>query len=264
MSSGSEIEKAREPEKLKQKVKYASALGLMGVALLAMGFPLFLVIFLGVFGFLLWKIFTFSPVPLTRDVYEVFEFYLAAHEILRDNKKHWFGFEIKEAIAKGEQLISFFPDFAPPLLYFTVGALYYKIGNYKLAEDYLTKVVEKQEFNEISCLKPSEEIRIYTKILRKIENNPSEAPLTVSAIEALEKLRRNRAGKLLKEARKKVEEMAKAEELNETKLLEQDKKAAETPKLLQASVKEANSNVPEVGRPRKPISELLHDIYDES
>lgn len=245
------IEK-RKKDSLKEKIQYGLTLGVISTMLIAIGFPFFIVVFFGLFGFLLWKVFS---LPSTRDLQEVFEFYLTANEILLDDQKQWFGFEIKDAIEQGENLLRIFPDSsAPPLLYFTLGALYHKMGNHKLAESYLSKVLEKPEFNEINYVNPSEELRNYARILRKIEKEPTEAPLTSAAIRALERARRHRGLKMLEESRQKLLIEGQA---STSMLLERQKEED----LFKELKKEKTESKPL--QPRKSISELLHDIYDE-
>ncbi|MCS6873284.1 MAG: hypothetical protein N2Z23_06190 [Pyrinomonadaceae bacterium] len=242
-----DIEKKKKAESLREKVQYGLTLVAISTMLVAIGFPFFIVVFFGLFGFLLWKVFS---LPSAKDLQEVFEFYLTANEILRDDERRWFGFEIQDAISQGEYLLKLFPESsAPPLLYFTVGALYYRIGNYGLAEKYLSQVIERAEFDELSYLNPSEELRSYTKILRKIENEPTEAPLTSAAVRALERARRHRGLKMLEESRRRLLEM---------RVSDQQKALMETTKseVLQKR-REARPS-----QPRKSISELLHDIYD--
>ena len=51
---------------------------------------------------------------------EIFEFYLSANEILRDDERRWYGFEIKEAVHRGESILQRMSG-APPLLHFALG-----------------------------------------------------------------------------------------------------------------------------------------------
>ena len=62
-----------------------------------------------------------------KEVERIFDFYLAAEAILRDEDRRWYGFEVTEVIATGEMTLEEIPD-PPPLLLFTLGALHHLIG----------------------------------------------------------------------------------------------------------------------------------------
>src|SRR4051794_15392848 len=64
----------------------------------------------------------------TREVERIFDFYLAAEAILREEERRWYGFEVAEVIENGELVLETIPD-PPPLHLFTLGALYNSIGN---------------------------------------------------------------------------------------------------------------------------------------
>ncbi len=257
-------------DNLKEKAQYGLTLGVVSAMLYVMGFPLFIIIFFGIFAFLLWKVFS---LPASREVHEVFEFYLQANEILRDDERRWFGFEIQEAISKGEQILKIFPGMAPPLLYFAIGALYYKLGDHRLAEDYLSRIVEKSEFNELAYMTPSEEMRKYAQILRKIETDPSEAPLTSAAVRALERARRNKAKFLLEESRKVLQKLDSSIQQNDVSniqsSIDQHDLAPRAQRKTDAWIfssqdhKKSQDYSTDLNQPRKSISEVLHDIYDE-
>ena len=187
---------------MKEKSQYALAFGVIAMMLFAVGFPMFVIAFFGIFAFFLWKTFaTASP----NGVREVFEFYLSANEILRDDERRWFGFEVQEVIARGERILQTMNG-APPLVYFTLGALYNKLGDHKAAINHLAYVVENENSDESTYNYPSPELRNYTKILRKIEREPADAPQTSAAVRALERARRNRGKALLEESRAAVKE----------------------------------------------------------
>jgi len=79
------------PESLKENTQYAMAFGLIATMLFVAGFPMFVIFFFGIFAYFLWK--TFSQ-PSRSSTREIFEFYHAANEILRDDERRWFGFEL--------------------------------------------------------------------------------------------------------------------------------------------------------------------------
>jgi hypothetical protein len=205
VSSNNDKLQKKVPDSLKEKSQYALAFGVIAMMLFAVGFPMFVIAFFGIFAFFLWKTFaTASP----NGVREVFEFYLSANEILRDDERRWFGFEVQEVIARGERILQTMNG-APPLVYFTLGALYNKLGDHKAAINHLAYVVENENSDESTYNYPSPELRNYTKILRKIEREPADAPQTSAAVRALERARRNRGKTLLEESRAAVKELNK-------------------------------------------------------
>lgn len=257
---------------------------------------MFVITFFGIFAYFLWKTFT---QPSSAGVREVFEFYLAANEILRDDDRRWFGFEVQEVVARGELILQRMNG-APPLVYFTLGALYNKIGNHKAAVNHLSYVLENEFSDETQYNYATPELKNYVKILRKIEREPSEAPQTSAAIRALERTRRTRGKALLEQSRFAVAEMEKEEQAKEQERkelktggifgaqTEQPQSAPEPEKSFaaenqenpfhfldmsdhpvdtrQSEEKENIQKVEEnkdVFANRKPISEVLRDIYDK-
>jgi len=91
------LEKRRSMS-LGEKTQYSLMFGVITMMLFYAGFPIFLLLFLGVLGFFLWKIFSIEAKGETR---QVFEFYLSANEILREDDRRWYGFEIQETIQRG-------------------------------------------------------------------------------------------------------------------------------------------------------------------
>jgi len=193
---GNKLQK-KVPETLKENTQYVMAFGLIATMLLVAGFPTFVIFFFAIFAYFLWK--TFSQ-PSRTGTREIFEFYLSANEILRDDERRWFGFELQEIINRGERILQMMNG-APPLVYFTLGALYHEIGDHKSAVNHLAYIVENESADEQTYVYPSPELRSYVKILRKIEREPAEAPQTSAAIRALERARRNRGKTILENSR---------------------------------------------------------------
>ncbi|MGC2234846.1 MAG: hypothetical protein WA584_01625 [Pyrinomonadaceae bacterium] len=278
------------PDSLKENTQYALAFGVIATMLFAVGFPMFVIFFFGIFAYFLWK--TFST-PSHNGTREIFEFYLSANELLRDDERRWFGFEMQEVITRGERILQFMNG-APPLVYFTLGALYNKAGEHKAAINHLAYVVENENSDESNYAYPSPDLRNYVKILRKIEREPAEAPQTSAAIRALERARRNRAKVMLDASRAALKEVNKKKR---EATLEQKKRKAELaeakpenmmPKSVTDESIENNgqNDVPlfdggnqqnsngenksknkdtsneDIFGNRKPITEVLHDIYD--
>lgn len=275
------------PDTLKENKQYALALGVIATMLFAVGFPMFVIFFFAIFAYFLWK--TFSS-PSHSGTREIFEFYVAANEVLRDDERRWYGFEVQEVVTRGERILQFMNG-APPLVYFTLGALYNKIGDHKSAVNHLAYVVENETADESTYNYPSPDLRNYVRILRKIEREPSEAPQTSAAIRALERARRNRGKALLEQSRvefkeqKKQRREATLEQKKQKELAERNAENAAVQSVTSEPIENGNQkSVPhydtvnsqnlngksrksetsndEFYANRKPITEVLHDIYD--
>ena len=267
-----------------EKGQYALAFVVVAAMLVVAGFPAFVVFFFGIFAYFLWKIFTSGSRSETRDI---FEFYLAANEMLRDDDRRWYGFEIREVIARGVRIVQSMSA-APPLVYFTLGALFNKIGEHKEAVANLKNALESDHSDEMNFVFPSPELRNYVKVLRKIEREPAEAPMTSAAVRSLERTRRLRGKSLLEDSRTKMEQLP-----SEAPLLEADKTVqpertnghvdghvrpvsvveprenesqprTEKPEGLLGKRRSRSKDSNERFSNRKPISEVLHDIYDDN
>jgi len=281
---GNKLQK-KESFALKEKAQYVMTFGVIATMLVIAQFPMIVIFFFGIFAFFLWK--TFSQ-PTHKGVREVFEFYLAANEILRDDDRRWFGFEVRNAIDLGEAILQKMHG-APPLVYFALGALYNRLGDHSSAVNHLAYVVENPNADESTYLHPSGDLRDYVRLLRKIEADPKEAPQTASAIRTLERLRRNKGVALLAESRELDREHSKAKEISakdvvprpEDHLQEDDsvlrsvtEAAVREQKMEKAEEKRRGKRLSRFRRhaareeedfsDRKPISEVLHDIYDKN
>lgn len=278
------------PTAVKETGQYVLAFGVIASMLLVTGFPVFVIFFFGIFAYFLLKMFASGSRNETR---EIFEFYLSANEILRDDERKWFGFEIKEAILRGESIIKGMSG-APPLVYFTLGALYNKIGDHKAAVNNLSFVLENEDSDESKYAFPSPELRSYVKVLRKIERDPADAPLTSASVRALERARKLRGKILLEESRTKFAHPAPAElkqaqaasdstfeysgngkDPSERRSITDDSVSVNNEK--ETSFIETTRSNHRRSRPnsarkekadpfanRKPITEVLHDIYDKN
>ncbi len=264
---------------MKERGQYMLAFGIVASMLVVAGFPVFVIAFFGVFAFFLFKMFATGN---NSGVREIFEFYLAANEILRDDDRKWFGFELRETAERGEAILQRMSA-APPLLHFTLGALYNKIGDHKSAVRHLAYVEENDSANELAFVYPTPELRCYVKVLRKIERDPADAPLTSSAVRSLERARKIRSRILLEQSRKEfatgepkglVQDTAETEHGAERReLLELDQRPESAEKASEngsskafADMVAGNAEVrPDIRDPftnRQSISEVLHDIYD--
>jgi hypothetical protein len=185
-----------------------------------------------------------------REVERIFDFYVAADAILREEERRWYGFEIAEVIEQGESLLEMMPD-APPLNYFVLGALYNRLGNHQATVEYLSRLVEDERFDEAHRTAPSPQLRRYVSMLRQIEYHPSTAPQTLAAVRSLERGRHRTAGKLLMESRGMLEREIQVKQVAEVQ---------ETP---QADMKFAPSVPLSLISPPPPISKVLHDVYQD-
>lgn len=275
----------RNKSALKEKVQYALTFGVIATMLVVAQFPLIVIFFFGVFAYFLWK--TFSQ-PSQKGVREVFEFYLSANEILRDDDRRWFGFEVQTAVDQGEGILQRMHG-APPLVYFALGALYNKLGDHESAVTHLSYVVENHYSDESTYLHPSSDLRDYVTLLRKIERDPKEAPMTSAAVRTLERLRRNKGESLLEESRAKAPAVKKNKELegSEQKGADAARDGHDDEKILSTVTESGRRDSEEERRAgrssvarrilkgtrrapeeefsdRKPITEVLHDIYDKN
>ena len=209
--------------------------------------PVFMVLVTGVV-FVIWMC---AHRARAREVERVFDFYIAADAILREEERRWYGFEIGEVIEQGESMLEVIPD-APPLNYYALGALHHRLGNHHATVEYLSRVVEDELCEETHRTHPSPQLRRYVTMLRRIEFRPASAPQTLSAIRSLERARQRNAAKLLGESRE---------------LLAADKHAAEPPVAGPTEVHEETSFAPSqplsaITAP-PPITTVLHDLYQD-
>jgi hypothetical protein len=233
------------------------------LAMLAlMGIPPTVIIFFATVVYFVWRAVDRSEQHETR---RIFDFYLAANEILREDERRWFGFEITEVIGQGEAVVHSMAD-APPLAHFALGTLYHRAGDYEAATEHLAYVVETEAGNEQHCLSPSPELRRYVRVLRSLERDPSEGPQTLAAVRNLERTRRAHVASLLEESRKLNAAPAPAHETavrRDSYMGATHANTQDTPLRLPLA---ANTNAPHpLSPPPKPapISEVLRDLYEE-
>jgi hypothetical protein len=110
-----------------------------------------------------------------REVERIFDFYIAADAILREEERRWYGFEITEVIEHGESMLEIMPD-PPPLNFYTLGALYHRLGNHQATVEYLSRVVEDQ-----LCEESEQHVDEATDVREETSYAPS---LPLSAISA--------------------------------------------------------------------------------
>ncbi|MCA1817939.1 MAG: hypothetical protein LC746_16385 [Acidobacteria bacterium] len=225
-----------------------------------LGLPLTVILFFAVVVFFVWRAVDRSEQHETR---RVFEFYLAAHEILRDDGRRWFGFEINEVISNGEAVLHAMTD-APPLVHYALGALYLRAGDYSAAAEHLSYVCEDEHADESRLTSPSSELRRYVSILRRLEREPADGPLTIAAVRSLERARAAQAAALLADARAKAD-APHAPQLVQPRAAEERTASARfdhaATKLPRADADESAHAAPPTVPP--PIAEVLRDLYEE-
>jgi len=207
--------------------------------------PVFMVLITGVV-FVVWLC---ARRAQAREVERIFDFYIAADAILREEERRWYGFEITEVIEHGESLLDIMPD-PPPLSYYTLGALYHRLGNYQATVEYLSRILEDELCYETYRTSPSPQLRRYVTMLRRIEYQPSNAPQTLAAIRSLERARQRNASKLLLETRELLETKKTVRQATETTDVREE--ASFAPSLPLSAI----SAPP-------PITKVLHDIYQD-
>jgi hypothetical protein len=222
------------------------------VAMLAvMGIPPSVIIFFAIVTFFIWR-----AVQRTeqQELGRIFEFYAKANDILRDEERRWYGFEVAEVIEDGERVLHAMID-PPPLVHFALGSLYHYAGKHEEATEHLAYVVENEHSDERQRFSPSPELRRYVRILRKLERDPSEAPQVIAAMRSLDRARRTRAPSLLEASRAKLnanQMLAAATEAHAQKEADAAKKTAT---VLRSNV------LPPAAPP--PIAEVLRNVYEE-
>ncbi len=243
---------------------------------------MFFTFFIALIGYFVWRAVSNSGLSgeLSGEVHNIFEFYLSANDILRDDDRRWFGFEVFEVIGRGERILERIPD-PPPLVYFALGALHHQVGNHERAIEHLAYLNENSESDEKMRLVASSELKEYVKILRKIERDPNEAPQTSAAIRSLERARRSRATFLLENSREQRQALSDAKFIKEIASQENDEKSSrsvvepsEVFNFVETPLNNFKSPISKLEPPRnsrkkntdkpKTITEVLHDVYDES
>jgi hypothetical protein len=210
----------------------------------AVGFPPVIMVMITSMVLVVWL---FVRRAQAREVERMFDFYIAAEAILRDEERRWYGFEIAEVIEHGESLLEIMPD-PPPLNYYALGALYHRLGNHQASVDYLSRVTEDEHYDETHRTAPSPQLRRYVMMLRRIEYHPASAPQTLAAIRGLERARQRNAAKLLLESRDAFE--------NQKNDVKPDQQVPEEMSFAPSLPLSAISAPP-------PISKVLHDVYQD-
>jgi hypothetical protein len=222
------------------------------IAMLAvMGIPVSVIVFFAIVTYFIWR-----AVQRTehQETGRVFEFFISANDILRDEERRWFGFEIAEVIERGERVLHTMTD-PPPLVYFALGALYHHAGDHEAAVEHLSYVMENDLSDERHRNAPSQELRRYVHILRKLEREPAEAPQTMAAIRSLERTRRNFGAALLNESRERLNLIPS--------LASKNAQADNSSQSARHEAKPLVSKSQSALAPPPPIADVLRDVYEE-
>ena len=213
----------------------------------AVGFPPVIMVMITGMALVVWL---FVRRAQAREVERMFDFYIAADAILRDEERRWYGFEIAEVIEHGESLLELMPD-PPPLNYFALGALYQRLGNHSAAVEYLSRLADDDQYDETNRVAPSPQLRRYVMMLRRLEYHPATEPQTLAAIRSLERARQRNAGKMLLESRAELDIVAAKPATAEVPV------AQPNPEPFPASAPLSSISAP------PPISAVLRDVYQE-
>jgi len=184
-----------------------------------------------------------------REVERIFEFYIAADAILREEERRWYGFEIAEVIEHGESLLELMPD-PPPLHYFALGALYQRLGNHDAAVQYLSRLSDDEHCDETHRVAPSPQLRRYVMLLRRLEQHPAAEPQTLAAVRNLERARQRSATQMLVDSRALIETTAATST------------AAEPTREKKEETFSPSAPLSSISAP-PPIATVLHDIYQD-
>jgi hypothetical protein len=145
-----------------------------------------------------------------KETQRVFAFYIAADEILRNEQREWYGFEIAEVIGDAERVMNSMPD-PPTLCYFVVGALCHQARDYSGAVEYLNPLLDTEWLETRRLAAPSPQLRRYVDLLRDLERDPSIAPQALCAVRNLERLRQKQLIQLTMESREQLKNSARGE-----------------------------------------------------
>lgn len=219
-----------------------------------MGIPPTVIFFFATVVYFVWRAVQRSE---QQDVKNVFDFYIAANEILREDEKRWYGFEINNVVSDGERVMQMMSD-PPPLVYFTLGALYHRAGEHEAAVEHLSYVLESEQGDENRRYAPSPELRRYVEVLRRIEREPAEAPQTMAAMRGLERARRTRAAAMLDESRQRLRGAAPQPSLEHAPASQHREEEAGL-----HALKGARPAFTPTPTAPPPIADVLRDLYEE-
>lgn len=187
-----------------------------------------------------------------RETEVIFAFYVDADEVLRDNERRRYRFEVADVIQAGERVVSSMPD-PPPLSCFALGALYSLIGDHNAVVERLGIAAEEEVLKDSTHVSPSRRLRRYVKRLRQIERAPERWPKLHAAVNSLERMHQERAARLLAGSQQHLKKLIEA--------YEDDASNRSTSSREPATIF-ASRSLRSI-TPPPPISEVLNDVYPE-
>ncbi len=220
-----------------------------------MGIPLTVIFFFAAVVYFVWRAVQRSE---HQDIKNIFDFYISANEILRDDEKRWYGFEVSAVLGEGERVLQLMPD-PPPLVHFALGALLQRAGDHRAAAEQLSYVLQDEQGDERQRYAPSPELRRYVEVLRRIEREPAEAPQTMAAIRSLERARRTRAAAMLDESYAEIRAVSSSAAARLSTHRESENNFNPHSGRLQPSPAPAHSPM----HAPPPITDVLRDLYEE-
>jgi hypothetical protein len=182
----------------------------------------------------------------------IFRFYVAANEMLMDDERGRYHFEITEVIKTGQKVIRSMPD-APPLSRFALGALYYSIEDHNAAVEQLGFAAEEEVLKESRHLAPSRQLRRYVSRLRRIERRPKRYAKINAAMASLERMHQERAARLLAESQQQLKRLVEAHESEMSEQIRAPRRDLPIP---------SSRSLKSITAP-PTISEVLNDVYQE-
>jgi hypothetical protein len=254
----------------KESAQRLLALLVIVAMLSVMGISFPVILFFAVIIYFIWRAVRHTE---HQETGRIFEFYKDANDILREEERRWYGFEVAEVIDRGERVLHSMID-PPPLVHFALGALYNYAGLHESAVEHLAYVVDDEQAEERRRVVASPELRRYVHILRKLEREPAEAPQTMAAIRSLERNRRARAATLLAESREQLKAgnalasaAANAKQNAAPPYMLRPEPDAHTGQAPHAAPDTLQKPTPvrrqSTHSPPPPIAEVLRDVYEE-
>jgi hypothetical protein len=187
-----------------------------------------------------------------RETEVIFAFYVAADEVLRDNERRRYRFEVADVIQAGEKVVGSMPD-PPPLSCFALGALYSLIGDHNAVVERLGIAAEEEVLKDSTHVSPSRRLRRYVKRLRQIERAPDRWPKLHAAVNSLERMHQERAARLLAASQQHLKKLIEAYE---------NDAADRSTSSREPATSFASRSLRSISPP-PPISEVLNDVYPE-
>jgi hypothetical protein len=227
-----------------------SVSGLIITALLMLSnIPMASLFVLAAIAYLAWRLVS-SPKP--SKARRIFEFYLMADEIISNPKRSWYGFELELAIRKGEEILRELSQ-PPSLVIIGLARLNEIAGRHDAASE-LIALLASGRFDEAKVFDATEELRQYVSFLRRIERSPEESPTLSRAVRRLERLRMKISSS--------TGSVVTTESGSPTERNSLCSPAAGLPGQSLFDSTDAVSDMADIDRPRRSITDVLKSVYD--